>query len=332
MKFIFVLILSLSVVSCGSSSSTGSSVATLSDGSTSTSTNITNILFTQQSANCADYVASYLSNVIDAQSLTSFAGSLVISVSGSECNFVSNAIPNHDFNVNGSFATVVSAQNNTYTITTSPLVAASITELALQESAIFLNGVKLDLFAAACYGVGSEPLGNEKIGCGPSEIANPWRYDPMSPLNSFGTDDNNAHTQPDGTYHYHGNPLAMFDLQCESNMSESPVIGFAADGFPIYGPCFNDNGTVRKALSSYVIKAGARQTVAHYTTPVAGQGSVVSGNYDGQFRGDWEYSNGTGDLDECNGMTLNGQYAYYITETFPWVMNCYKGTRYSSFN
>lgn len=67
-----------------------------------------------------------------------------------------------------------------------------------------------------------------------------------------GTDNNNAHTQPDGTYHYHGNPMAMFITDCDASGIASPVIGFAADGFPIYGSCFNDNGTVRKATSSYV--------------------------------------------------------------------------------
>ena len=27
--------------------------------------------------------------------------------------------------------------------------------------------------------------------------------------NDFGTDSHNAHTQPDGAYHYHGDPVAM---------------------------------------------------------------------------------------------------------------------------
>lgn len=293
---------------------------------------ITNSIFTNQSANCADYVDSYSSNVIDSQSSAAFTGALTISVSGNDCVIQTNAIPNHNFNVNGSFATVVSAQNNSFLIPSSGVIAASTTSLALSESAVFLNGVKLDILPAACYDVGSEPLGSEKIGCGQAEINHPWRYDPMSPLNTFGTDDNNAHTQPDGTYHYHGNPLAMFDTQCESSMIVSPVIGFAADGFPIYGPCFNDTGTIRKALSSYSIKTGARQAVASYTTPVSGQGTIAGSNYDGQFRGDWEYIVSSGDLDECNGMTVNGQYGYYVTDTFPWIMNCYKGTKSPTFN
>lgn len=66
---------------------------------------------------------------------------------------------------------------------------------------------------------------------------------------------------------------------------------FAGDGFPIFGSCINDGGSIRPARSSYVLKddGGLRQDVADYTTPVGGRGSAASSNYDGQFRGDYEY-------------------------------------------
>ena len=117
---------------------------------------------------------------------------MTVTVSGGKCVFETNAIPNHDFNDGGRFATNVSAQNVRYEMTSFPEAASSVTELILGDNAIFLNGVKLDLLAAACYGVGREQLGREKIGCGQDEIDNPWRYDPMSPLNEFGPDNNNA--------------------------------------------------------------------------------------------------------------------------------------------
>jgi hypothetical protein len=295
--------------------------------------NITNALFTNREASCGAYAQMYVSDVMDVQSGVSFAGDLTISLTGGTCVFETNAIPNHNFNDGGSFATPTSAQNDRYEMPATASTAGSVSPLILGDDAIFLNGVKLDLLAAACYDVGNEPLGREKIGCGPDQDDNPWRYDPMSPLNEFGTDRNNAHTQPDGTYHYHGDPRAMFISDCASATAASPVIGFAGDGFPIFGSCIDDGGSLRRATSSYVLKnsGGARQDVSGYTTPVGGRGAVASSNYDGQFRGDYEYAAGSGDLDECNGMIIDGDYGYVVTNTYPWVIGCFKGTPDDSF-
>ncbi|GLT18226.1 hypothetical protein GCM10007938_20040 [Vibrio zhanjiangensis] len=294
-----------------------------------TSEDITNRIFVNLSGDCQQYIGSFFSSVSDIKRSLLFTGQVTISSSGSQCIIQSNAIPNHDFNdASASFATNVTEQNVQYYFDASPSISGSSTALSLGTSeAILLNGVKLDLLAAACYGVG-----DEKTGCGQDQINNPWRYDPMSSLNSFGTDIHNAHVQPTGEYHYHGNPVAMFIQDCAGKQA-SPVIGFAADGFPIYGSCFTDSssGQVRKATSSYQLKSGARVDVGIYTAPTVG-GNVVSANYDGQFRGDWEYTVALGDLDECNGMTVDGQYGYYVTDTFPWVINCFKGSPNSSFS
>jgi hypothetical protein len=40
---------------------------------------------------------------------------------------------------------------------------------------------------------------------------------------------------------------------------------------------------------------------------------------DGTYVADWEWTDAD-DLDECNGMTVNGQYGYYVTDAYPWVM------------
>ena len=140
--------------------------------------------------------------------------------------------------------------------------------------------------------------------------------------NDFGTDSHNAHTQPDGAYHYHGNPMALYDNT--SPTQASGVIGFAADGYPIYGPYIDDSGTIREVTSGYTLKTGAR-------TNISGEAAFPAGNWDGTFRDDYEYT-AAGDLDECNGMTVDGQYGYYVTNAFPWVMNCFKGTPDSSFS
>ncbi|GAB3013623.1 hypothetical protein GCM10027098_04730 [Bowmanella dokdonensis] len=297
---------------------------------------ITDIQFVSRSGNCADYVGTYFSNVMDIQRTEIFKGEVAISLAGAHCVFTVNAIPNHDFNdESADFAHAVSVQQGVYLVPVSPARAGSGTALSLDTTnVIFLNGVSADLLAAACYDIGNETPGQEKIGCGQDQIDNPWRYDPMSSLNTFGTDSHNAHPQPDGTYHYHGDPRALFDLDCEANANESPVIGFAADGFPVYGPCFNDGGTIRAARSSYVLKdsGGLRQPVSGYSTPGAGVGLIASDNYDGQFRGDYEYQVGKGDLDQCNGMTVEGQYGYYLTGGYPWILGCFSGTPDESFH
>ena len=287
---------------------------------------ITEIQFTNRSEKCEDYVGAYISSVRDINNSTNFQGELVISQDDDKCIFNSNSIPNHDFNDGDeSFRNKTKEVYETLKIPMSPTNALTESALSLAlDNAIMLNGVKLDLLAAACYGVGSEPLGQEKIGCGDEYSGKAWRYDPMSPLNSFGTDTYNAHTQPDGSYHYHGDPNSMFNRV--NPTQESPVIGFAADGFPIYGPYIFEDGLIRKVESSFTLKNGSRVSLG-----TENEGDFPGGDYDGTFREDYEYVQGYGDLDECNGMIYNGQYGYYITESFPWVLSCFKGTLDPSF-
>lgn len=281
---------------------------------------LTGAQLSNRSADCADYVAAYTSSVNDVQASVAYMGTVTIEVVGTKCVITSNSIPNHDFNDGASsFVTAVAESMGSYEVPASPAAAASSTALTLQyDNAIFLNGVKLDLLAAACYGVGDEPLGQEKIGC--FDIDSPWRYDPMFAGNNFGTDSHNAHTQPDGTYHYHGNPRAMF--ADDSPTEASPVIGFAADGFPIYGPYIDDGGTIREVVSGYTLKA-VRESQA-------GEGAFPGGTPDGTYRDDYEFTD-AGDLDECNGMMRDGAYGYYVTNAYPWVMGCFTGTPDDSF-
>ena len=296
---------------------------------------ITDDEFVNRNDSCTSYVGTYFSNVSDIKNSTNFTGSITITAAQNKCTLVSNSIPNHDFNdSSAAFASNVAENSLSYNIPAAPVKASSVTELSLDTTnVITLNGVEVDILPAACYNEGSEPIGREKIGC--NDMAHPWRYDPMSSFNNFGTDQHNAHPQPSGLYHYHGNPMAMFDQECDASGKPSPVIGFAADGYPVYGLCFTDRdtGSVRKAISSYALKnnGGVRQDEGTYLTPTAGNGGIVSDNYDGQFRNDWEYVQGNGDLDECNGMEINGQYGYYITNTYPWVLNCFKGEPDPSF-
>ncbi len=290
---------------------------------------ITNAILTNGNGNCASYVEDFTSTVNDVNNATVFYGDLVISLVNDKCIFYTNEIPNHDFNDRedgNKFPNNVSVQDHQFEVTATPSKAVSFTELSLQtDNAILLNGVKVDLLAAACYGVGGQPKGDEKIGC---NDGNDWRYDPMSLLNGFKTDTHNAHAQPDGSYHYHGSPNALF--VSDDNSVTSPVIGFAADGFPIFGSYFDDNGTIRKAISSYQLKTGSRPSGVDEPGEA---GEVFSDEvYNGRFRDDYQYVESYGDLDECNGMTVNGVYGYYVTDSYPYMMACFSGTPDESFD
>ncbi|AKS46703.1 YHYH protein [Octadecabacter temperatus] len=271
---------------------------------------IKDVILTDRSTNCADYADTYSAEVTDVQNARNFRASLAITVTGDSCEITSNAVPNHDFNATGRFARPVAEQNQSYSVPANPTFNSAPVALSLRyDNAVFLNGVKLDLLAAGCFGVG-----DGRIGC--NDVSSPYRYDPMGPGAGFGADEHNAHTQPDGTYHYHGNPMALFD---QSNpTSPSPVIGFAADGFPIFGSYIADGSTIRLATTSYRLKSGTRS---------GGPG----GSYDGTFVDDWEFVAGSGDLDQCNGMVQDGVYGYVVTENYPHVIGCFMGTPDPSF-
>ena len=283
------------------------------DGGGSEPIDLTGAILSSTVANCASYAASYESRVLDVNNNREFAGSLQIEVADERCTFSTNAIPNHDLNDGtDSFPNDVAEQSIQYVVTTSPAIATLSTPLSLtMDNAILLNGVKVDMLAAGCFGVG-----DGRVGCNDPE--QPWRFDPLFAANGFRVDTHNAHTQPDGTYHYHGVPNALF---ADDSSAASPVVGFAADGFPIFGSYFNDAGTIRKAVSGYRLKTADR--------PV-GEGNP-GGTPDGSFRDDYEYVDGLGDLDECNGMTVGGVYGYYMIDAFPYVLGCFRGTPDPSF-
>ena len=291
--------------------------------------NIYNATLAERSVDCVDYVNEYDANPMDLQNSTAFNSDVVISATATECTITSNSVPNHDFNdATAAFAggaegaTITPQDNFQHTITRNPVFAATPTFITQQiKNGIFLNGVRLDILSAGCYrptDAQANELGEVGIGCGSND---PWLLDPLSTESKFGADFHNAHTQPGGLYHYHGSPLAMYDDN--PGPEGSPVIGFAADGFPIYGPYFLDSasGEVRKAISGYTLKTGTRGERSD-TNP--------GGEHTGIYNQDWEFTD-LGDLDACNGMSINGQYGYYVTDTYPWVMGCISGTPHESF-
>jgi len=167
----------------------------------------------------------------------------------------------------------------------------------------------------------------------------PWQYEALSGAVSLGLDANNAHVQPDGSYHYHGLPVGLMTALGVSRDSHSALIGWAADGFPIYAKYGHLNGEdpaspIIEHTSSYRLKQGTRQPV---TGSSRASSTTPGGYYDGTFVADYEYVPGSGTLDECNGTTTvtpefpGGTYAYFLTDDWPVIPRCLMGTPSESF-
>ncbi len=308
--------------------------------------NITDIILTNHSPYCKDYVGVYCAYVTDVNAFGGLdartpSNSTVVSTQssgiehtanfsiehiGDRCKWITDAIPNHNFNNSkgSKFPKRVQEQNYTFYVPDTPTEAEEKIPISLQYfNAILLNGALVDLLSDGCCCDGSTDPGycGEIIGC--KDISNPWRKDPMYKNGEFQTDTHNAHAQENGTYHYHGPPNALYEL---SGNSTSAVIGFAADGFPIYGPYVNINGTVREVRSSYQLKQGARPDDSCPTIK-AGQTTY----YNGKYIQDYKYVKGSGDLDEFNGMEIDGHYGYFVTSGYPYMIKFFKGIPDESF-
>tara|TARA_Y100000994_G_scaffold159980_1_gene131147 strand:+ start:1237 stop:2421 length:1185 start_codon:yes stop_codon:yes gene_type:complete len=111
----------------------------------------------------------------------------------------------------------------------------------------------------------------------------------------------NGHTARGGQYHYHAIPKCLIDVKIPGTL-----VGYALDGFPIIVPyAYDAQGKVINVRSSY-----------RY---IGRNGSINA------FE-DWEYSEGYGDLNECNAMQLeDGSWAYFATHEFPWMAFCFIG-------
>ncbi len=103
------------------------------------------------------------------------------------------------------------------------------------------------------------------------------------------------------------------------NTRHSPLLGYALDGYPIYGP-WTEGGRRRMRSSYHLRNISRRETWADKTQLTPGQyGPPVNVEYPlGTFIEDYEYIAGSGDLDAYNGAFARtpeypeGTYAYFL--------------------
>jgi hypothetical protein len=215
---------------------------------------------------------------------------------------------------------------------------------------VFINGVALFDYRD---GVGWNPNTNALCG-GPGNPPCPggpmastaWNRDAVL-AERGGFDCSKAHPAM-GNYHHHQNPSAFkLDLEVISNICNlydadglyaidstmhSPLIGFAYDGFPIYGAYGYKNadgtGGIVRIKSGYQLRNITTRTHWADGTDVD-NGPDVSSTYPlGYFREDYEYIAHPGEADYLD--VHNGRFC--VTPEYPEGIYCYFATVASDWN
>lgn len=147
-----------------------------------------------------------------------------------------------------------------------------------------------------------------------------------------------GHPQQNGEYHHHVSPNCLYDNADSTH--HSPIIGYAFDGFPVYGAYAytNTNGTgpIKRMRPSYQKRVMTDRTTLPGGGPAASAGPAISATYPiGAFIQDYEYVAGSGDLDSANGRFCitpeypSGTYAYFVTidstltPVYPYTLGLY---------
>jgi len=237
-----------------------------------------------------------------------------ITVTGGERLIVANGVPDH---VPGKFPNrgnpnPISAQNYSFVIPISPNTNTTPRDARGWWFGVAVNGVPFE------PGTGEFWNGQRA-----------WNYEAIGGAINLGLDQNHAHVQPTGAYHYHGLPTGLM-TKLGGDSGKMLLVGWAADGFPIYtsrghSAALDAKTPLQKMRSSWQLKKSQR---------ASGPGGLP----DGSFTADFEYIPGSGDLDECNGrfgVTPEfpaGIYHYCITEEFPFLGRTFRGTPDASFS
>ncbi|GAB5447054.1 YHYH protein [Gymnodinialimonas sp.] len=199
----------------------------------------------------------------------------------------SNGIPGHDAGPWRAGA-MVEPQSHLYCMDATPELTGTIRQ-DVRVSGITLTGIPLRPGTAEYYDAESDRGYSRDRSSG-------WNVEGMGGLIM---DAQNAHVDGDGMYHYHGIPSAVV------SELEGTLFGYAADGFEIHY-------AGAAVQSSWQLRHGDR---------ASGPGGV----FDGTYVQDYEFVEGSGDLDECNGRLEDGHYVYYATDTFPFFPRCFMG-------
>ena len=216
----------------------------------------------------------------------------IVQSSEQKC-IISDGVPNHEI---GKFPTKgnpnkFQKQNLKFCFTKNPIKSSNL-KYIVSTVGVTLTGIPIRPGTAAWYDENSPKKHSKNQSSG-------LNLEAIRPFEKIlGIDEYNGHLDFRGLYHYHKPNSSL--------LLNNSLIGYAADGFEIlYIP--------GQFKTSWQLKKGNRKIRPY-------------GKYDGSFKEDYEFINGSGDLDECNGRVYNGDYKYFATNSFPYFPRCHWGS------
>ena len=242
-------------------------------------------------------------------------------------------------------------QNAIFKISLNPTPnAGAFTATSGGNIGIFINGTAMfDYRDGVAWNTSTNSLcggpGNPPCPGGPAASMS-WNRDAVV-AEKAGFDCSKGHPAM-GNYHHHQNPSAFdLDLSVISNVCtiydaeglyaidsnvHSPLIGYAYDGYPVYGAYGYQNadgsGGVVRIKSGYQLRNISTRTVWADGTDVP-DGPVVSATYPlGYFREDYEFVAHAGQEDYLD--VHNGRFC--VTPEYPNGMYCYFATVDANWN
>ncbi len=201
---------------------------------------------------------------------------------------------------------IPSDQNATFKISLNPTPnTGTLTAVPMGKAGVWSNGVTIYNPRDGFYWDTTTHAFGNSMGVTAAWNRNAYVYEAVSFDACLG------HPDQGGSYHNHVNPKCLYDATATT--VHSPIIGYAFDGYPVYGAYGYTNadgtGGIKRMTSSYVLT----------TATTRAGGPTMSAYAAGSFCEDFVYTSGAGDLDVHNGRTCKtpeypgGTYAYFVT-------------------
>ncbi len=215
--------------------------------------------------------------------------------------------------------------------------------------------IAISVFALAAMGLAQPPGGGPPGGGGGGSSLGDGIWRRNAAYGETLTFDSCIGHQPgNGQYHYHGTPRCLraelgdnitivrtartgaVYAEKTSGWTHSPILAWASDGYPVYGPYGYSNpkdatSAIKRLKSGFRLRSITTRTSlpdwalpnhngVSQTLTSSQYGPAVSATFPlGRYVEDYEWVSGVGDLDQYNGRFTvtpefpNGTYAYYAT-------------------